>query len=69
MAETLLLSSLAFCALWSLAALGVWLSADGQLSFGGALWRALTALVWHALRFLFWVLVGWLVAAMLTRRR
>ena len=69
MTDTLLLCSVSFIALWSLTALGVWLSADGQLSFGGALWRGLTALVWHALRFLFWVLVGWLVAAMLSRRR
>ena len=68
MTDTLLLSSLAFSALWSLAAVGVWLSAGGQLSLGGALWRGLVALVWHTLRLLFWILVGWFVAAMFSRR-
>ena len=69
MTDTLWLSSLVFVALWVLTALGVWLSADGQLSFGGALWRGLTALVWHALRLLLWILIGWLVAAIFSRRR
>ena len=68
MTDTLLLSSLVFITLWVLSTLGVWLSADGQPSFGGALWRGLVALVWHTLRLLFWILVGWFVAAMFSRR-
>lgn len=69
MSDTLLLSSLVFTALWGLSTLGVWLSANGRLSFGGARWRGLTALAWHTLRFLFWVVAGWLLAAILSERR
>lgn len=55
--------------LWLLTSLGVWTQSDGSRSVVGALWGGACALVKHSMRLVLWIGIGWIGAALLSRRR